>query len=30
MHGVDCWLMGLSFLLGLLLTFAFTIRREKP
>jgi len=29
MHGVNCWLMGLSFLLGLLLTFAFTIRRVK-
>ncbi|MEO6792612.1 MAG: hypothetical protein ABI253_13195 [Mycobacterium sp.] len=27
MHGANCWLMGLSFLLGLLLTFAFTIRR---
>ena len=27
MHGVNCWLMALSFLLGLLLTFAFTIRR---
>lgn len=29
MHGTNCWLMGLSFLLGLLLTFAFTIRRVK-
>lgn len=29
MHGANCWLMGLSFLLGLLLTFAFTIRRVK-
>jgi hypothetical protein len=29
MHGADCWLMGLSFLLGLLLTFAFAIRRVK-
>ena len=29
MHGVNCTLMGLSFLLGLLLTFAFTIRRVK-
>lgn len=33
MHGVNCWLMGLSFLLGLLLTFAFSVRwvrREVP
>lgn len=29
MHGANCALMGLSFLLGLLLTFAFTIRRVK-
>ncbi|MGB3332547.1 MAG: hypothetical protein WBA79_07035 [Mycobacterium sp.] len=29
MHGVNCWLMGLSFLLGLALTFAFTVRRVK-
>lgn len=29
MHGVNHWLMTLSFLLGLLLTFAFTIRRVK-
>lgn len=29
MHGANCWLMGLSFLLGLLLTFAFMIRRVK-
>ncbi|NDJ88225.1 channel accessory protein ArfC, sunset domain variant [Mycolicibacter kumamotonensis] len=33
MHGVNGWLMGLSFVLGLLLTFAFSIRwvtREVP
>lgn len=29
MHGVNCWLMGLSFLLGLTLTFAFAIWRVK-
>lgn len=29
MHGANCWLMGVSFLLGMLLTFAFTIRRVK-
>ncbi|WP_234812236.1 hypothetical protein [Mycolicibacter longobardus] len=29
MHGANCWLMGLSFLLGLLLTFAFTVRRVR-
>lgn len=29
MHDVNCWLMGLSFLLGLLLTLAFTIRRVQ-
>ena len=27
MHDHNCWLMGLSFLLGLVLTFAFTVRR---
>ncbi|GFG70727.1 channel accessory protein ArfC, sunset domain variant [Mycolicibacter senuensis] len=27
MHGANCSLMGLSFLLGLTLTFAFAIRR---
>jgi uncharacterized membrane protein ArfC len=33
MHGANCWLMCLSFGLGLLLTFAFAIRwvtREIP
>ncbi|MEB3034690.1 channel accessory protein ArfC, sunset domain variant [[Mycobacterium] nativiensis] len=29
MHSANCWMMGLSFVLGLLLTFAFTIRRVK-
>ncbi|MBS9532310.1 hypothetical protein KIH27_01760 [Mycobacterium sp. M1] len=29
MHGTNCWLIALSFLLGLLLTFAFMIRRVK-
>ncbi|CAJ1494317.1 hypothetical protein MU0083_000766 [[Mycobacterium] kokjensenii] len=29
MRDVNCWLMGLSFLLGLFLTFAFTIRRVR-
>ena len=29
MHGADCWLTALSFALGLLLTFAFMIRRVR-
>lgn len=29
MHAVNHWLLGLSFLLGLLLTLAFTVRRVK-
>lgn len=29
MHGANGWLMGLSFLLGLLLTFAFAVGRVK-
>lgn len=29
MHDVNCWLIALAFVLGLLLTFAFIIRRVK-
>lgn len=27
MSGVNCWLLALSFVFGLLLTFAFTVAR---
>jgi hypothetical protein len=29
MHDPNCWLIGLAFVLGLLLTFALMIRRVK-